>query len=186
MKNNNTSTKSNANAKLKALANAKSTAAETEKKASAIIATLEKSIEAAVVATITLTAKVKEAVKGLESLGLEEADIAKRVKEAFARVGKSNSVNKALREAGIRQRDLRCDAGRITDKVPSILLGIEVKAKRPAKDDECPTGEECARRLGSRALRLVDKDEAAAIAALKAAIKMIENGEFNDEDESAE
>jgi hypothetical protein len=33
---------------------------------------------------------------------------------------------------------------------------------------------------------LVDKDEAAAIAALKAAIKMIENGEFNDEDESAE
>lgn len=181
MKNNNTSAKSNSNAKLKAVANA----ADTEKKASALIATLEKSIESAAVAAITLTAQVRDTVKGLRSLGLEDDDITTRVKEAFARAGKSNSVNKALREAGLRQRALRCDAGKILDKVPSILLGIEVKAKRPAKDDACPTGEECARRLGSRALRLVDKDEAAAIAALKAAIKMIEAGEFND-DESAE
>jgi hypothetical protein len=173
------------NNKSAAAKSTKSTA-DTEKQASALIAALEKSIEAAVVATITLTARVRDTVKGLRDLGLEDDDITSRVKEAFARVGKSNSVNKALREAGIRQRALRCDAGKILDKVPSILLGVQIKAKRPAKDDECPTGEECARRLGSRALSLVDKDEAAAIKALEQAIKMIKAGEFNDDDDSAE
>lgn len=180
MSNNNKSAKS-----------AKSTVAKPDAKAIeasavAIDTALQAVVETAVIAAANLTQAVKEAVAKYKELGIDDDAITARIKAVYARAQKSNSVNKALRAAGLRQRALRSDAGKARDAV-SILdaliqAGKAKKAKAKGEADETDAVE----RLAKRAWSFADEDADDAIEMLKAAIAMIEAGDMDDTDESAD
>lgn len=179
MSNNNKSAKS-------ASKSDKSDALKIEADAVAIDTALQTVVESAMIAAANLTAAVKDAVEKYRKLKLDDDAICGRIKAVYARAQKSNSVNKALRAAGLRQRALRSDAGKARDAV-SILdaliqAGKAKKAKAKGEADETDAVE----RLAKRAWSFADEDADDAIEMLKAAIAMIEAGDMDDTDESAD
>lgn len=167
---------------------AKPDAKAIETAAVAIDAALQSIVETAVIAAANLTQAVKDAVAKYKKLGLDDDAVAARIKAVYARAQKSNSVNKALRAAGLRQRALRKDAGKARDAV-SILdaLIMAGKAKAKAKGEAEADETDAVERLAKRAWAFADEDADEAIAMLRSAIEMIEAGDMDDtDDESAE
>lgn len=162
---------------------ASTNAADIEQQASRIDATLVTAIEGVIAALGTLKAAVETAVLEYRKLGLSDEDIAARVKRLFKASSKANSVNKALRKAGVRQRGLRCDAGITKSGGIRFFLGVPSAKEDGEGDDEggeadgegedCPDGEDCAKQLAKQALKLSGGDKDAAVAALKAALKLV-------------
>jgi len=165
---------------------AKPDAKAIEASAVAIDTALQAVVETAVIAAANLTQAGKEAVAKYKSLGLDDDAITGRIKAVYARAQKSNSVNKALRAAGLRQRALRSDAGKARDAVSildALIMAGKAKSKAKAKEaDETDAVE----RLAKRAWSFADEDADDAIEMLKAAIAMIEAGDMDDTDESAD
>lgn len=166
---------------------AKPDAKAIETAAVAIDAALQSIVETAVIAAANLTQAVKDAAAKYKKLGLDDEAITARIKAVYARAQKSNSVNKALRAAGLRQRALRKDAGKARDAV-SILdaLIMAGKAKAKAKGEAEADETDAVERLAKRAWAFAEEDADEAIAMLKAAIEMIEAGDMDDTDESAD
>lgn len=165
---------------------AKPDAKSIEASAVAIDTALQAIVETAVIAACNLTEAVKDAVTKYKKLGLDDDAITARIKEVYARAQKSNSVNKALRAAGLRQRALRKDAGKARDAVSildALIMAGKAKGKAKAKEaDETDAVE----RLAKRAWSFADEDADDAIEMLKAAIAMIEAGDMDDTDHSAD
>lgn len=166
----------------KSAKSAKSTVAKPDAKAieasaAAIDNALQAVVETAVIAAANLTQAVKEAVAKYKELGIDDEAICDRIKAIYARAQKSNSVNKALRAAGLRQRALRSDAGKARDAVSILDALIQAgKAKGKAKGKVNET--DAVERLAKRAWAFADEDADEAIAILKSAIEMIEAGDM--------
>lgn len=161
-------------------------AAAIEASAVAIDTALQTVVETAIIAAANLTQAVKDAVSKYKELGLQDDAICNRIKAIYERANKSNSVNKALRSAGLRQRALRSDAGKARDAVSILdaLMESAKKAKAKAKGEKEEV--DAIERLAKRAWAFADEDADDAIEMLKAAIAMIEAGDMDDTDESAE
>jgi hypothetical protein len=158
-----------------------------ETSAVAIDTALQSVVESAVIAAANLTQAVKEAVTKYKALGLDDEAITGRIKAVYARAQKSNSVNKALRAAGLRQRALRSDAGKARDAVSILDALIQAgKAKGKAKAKGEADDSDAVERLAKRAWAFADEDADEAVEMLKAAIEMIEAGDMDDTDESAD
>jgi len=166
---------------------AKPDAKALEASAVAIDTALQAVVETAVIAACNLTEAVKDAVAKYKKLGLDDDAITARIKAVYARAQKSNSVNKALRAAGLRQRALRSDAGKARDAVSildALIMAGKAKGKAKAKGEADET--DAVERLAKRAWAFADEDADEAIAMLKSAIEMIEAGDMDDTDESAD
>lgn len=183
MSNNNKSAKSAKSATKSAKPDAKAI----EASAVAIDTALQAVVETAVIAAANLTQAVKEAVAKYKELGIDDDAITGRIKAVYARAQKSNSVNKALRAAGLRQRALRSDAGKARDAVSildALIQAGKAKGKAKAKGEADET--DAVERLAKRAWAFADEDADDAVEMLKAAIAMIEAGDMDDTDESAD
>jgi hypothetical protein len=157
----------------------KSAAKSIEADAAAIDTALQSVVEAAVIAAANLTAAVKDAVEKYRKLGIDDEAITGRIKAVYARAQKSNSVNKALRAAGLRQRALRSDAGKARDAVSILDALIQAgKAKGKAKVKGEKEEVDAIERLAKRAWAFADEDADDAVEMLKAAIAMIEAGDM--------
>jgi len=142
---------------------------------------LQAIVEATMIAACSLTEAVKDAVSKYKKLGIDDESIAGRIKAVYARAQKSNSVNKALRSAGLRQRALRSDAGKARDAVSildALIMAGKAKGKAKAKGEADET--DAAERLAKRAWAFADEDMDAAVTLLKEAISMIESGDMDD------
>lgn len=153
-----------------------------EAAASKIDQRLTAAINTTLAAVASLKAAVEQAVRDYRALGLDDAAIAKRVKGLFVASTKANTVNKALRAAGVRQRGLRCDAGLTRDGGVRFSLGVPREEDGDGGaggegdgDDDEDGGDKvpAARRLAEMALKLCGGDKAAAKAALAAAAKSV-------------
>jgi hypothetical protein len=182
------STNNNKSAKSATVAKpAKPDAKAIEASAIAIDTALQAVVETAVIAACNLTEAVKDAVAKYKKLGLDDDAITARIKAVYARAQKSNSVNKALRAAGLRQRALRSDAGKARDAVSildALIMAGKAKGKAKAKGEADET--DAVERLAKRAWAFADEDADEAIAMLKSAIEMIEAGDMDDTDHSAD
>lgn len=165
---------------------AKPDAKAIEASAVAIDTALQAVVETAVIAAANLTQAVKEAVAKYKELGIDDDAITGRIKAVYARAQKSNSVNKALRAAGLRQRALRSDAGKARDAVSILdaLMESAKKAKAKAKGEKEEV--DAIERLAKRAYAFAQEDAGDAIEMLKAAIAMIEAGDMDDTDDTDE
>ena len=166
---------------------AKPDAASIEASAVAIDTALQSVVETAVIAACNLTEAVKDAVAKYKKLSLDDDAITARIKAVYARAQKSNSVNKALRAAGLRQRTLRSDAGKARDAVSildALIMAGKVKGKAKSKGEAEET--DAVERLAKRAWAFAEEDADEAVEMLKAAIAMIEAGDMDDTDESAD
>lgn len=143
-----------------------------------IDATITNAANAAFSAIVKLKVVVEKAVKDYRKAGLTDEQIAKRVRGLFKASAKANSVNKALRAAGVRQRGVRCDAGLTKTGGVRFFVGMPADDEDGDDDGDDEDGDgkddkSVAQRLAEYALKLSGGNATKALAALQAAERAV-------------
>jgi len=145
-------------------------------------ATVKAAAVNAIEAIAGLTGVIGRAVLTYRDSGMADRAIAEHIKSLFEAAGcKGNTVNKALRAAGVRQRGMRCDIGVTKEWAPSIRMGWGDEPETPEGDDEEGEGDDGEKKekadpaelLARQALKLCGGDKSKAHAALAKALKSV-------------